>query len=76
MITVVVMLVQAVLVVASTRLVGMINSGAVGLELTLVIVVAIALFVAVAVPARARSATSPREVSPRTPPTISLSAAG
>ncbi|MFE5806200.1 APC family permease [Streptomyces sp. NPDC056491] len=48
-ITLVVLLVQAVLAIASTRLVGWINSAAVGLEVVLVIVVAIALAIAVAV---------------------------
>lgn len=49
MITVVLMIIEAVIVIASTRLLAMINSGAVGLELSLVIVLTIALFVAVAV---------------------------
>ena len=48
-ITVVLMIIEAVIVIASTRLLAMINSGAVGLELALVIVLTIALFVAVAV---------------------------
>lgn len=48
-ITLVVVLVQAVLVVFSTRLVGLITSGAVGLELVIVVVLAIGLFVAVAI---------------------------
>ena len=48
-ITLVVLLIQAVLVVLSTRLVGLITSGAVGLELVIVVVLAIGLFVAVAV---------------------------
>ncbi|HTY28953.1 MAG TPA: amino acid permease [Mycobacterium sp.] len=48
-ITLVVMLVQAVLVIASTRIVGLITSGAVGLELIIVVVLTVALFVAVAV---------------------------
>lgn len=46
-ITVALLVTEAVIAIASTRLVAMINSGAVGLELTLVIVLAIALFVAV-----------------------------
>ncbi|MFE2329166.1 amino acid permease, partial [Streptomyces sp. NPDC059385] len=46
-ITLVVLLVQAVVAIAATRLVGWINSGAVGLEVALVVVVAIALLVAV-----------------------------
>lgn len=46
-ITLVVLLLQAVLAVASTRIVSMINASAVGLELVLVVVVAIALFIAV-----------------------------
>ncbi|MFJ3513490.1 APC family permease [Streptomyces sp. NPDC090131] len=49
MITLVVLLVQAVLAIASMRLVGWINSAAVGLEVVLVVVVAIALAIAVAV---------------------------
>ncbi|GAB98674.1 putative amino acid transporter [Gordonia namibiensis NBRC 108229] len=48
-ITVVVLLVQAALAIASTRLVGLINSLAVGVEVTIVIVLVIALLVAVAV---------------------------
>ncbi|MCX4918709.1 amino acid permease [Streptomyces sp. NBC_00687] len=49
LITLVVLLVQTVLAVASTRLVSLINTVAVGLELALVVVVAIALVIAVAV---------------------------
>ncbi|MBM7279109.1 amino acid permease [Gordonia rubripertincta] len=48
-ITVVILLVQAALAIASTRLVGLINSLAVGVEVTIVIVLVIALLVAVAV---------------------------
>ncbi|MFF1870180.1 APC family permease [Kitasatospora herbaricolor] len=48
-ITLVVLLVQTVLAVFSTRIVSVVNSVAVGLELALVVVVAIALVVAVAV---------------------------
>ncbi|MER7767468.1 amino acid permease [Kitasatospora sp. NPDC096140] len=48
-ITLVVMLIQAVIAVASTRLVSLINSVAVGLEVALVVVVAIALVVVVLV---------------------------
>lgn len=48
-ITVAMMIVQAVLVIASTRLVGWITSGAVGLELIIVVVLTVALFVAVVV---------------------------
>jgi len=48
-ITLVVVLIQAVLVIASTRLVGLITSGAVGLELIIVVVLTVALFIAVAV---------------------------
>ena len=48
-ITVVVVLIQAVLVIASTRIVGLITSGAVGLELIIVVVLTVALFIAVAV---------------------------
>ncbi|MEU6402327.1 APC family permease [Streptomyces sp. NPDC046985] len=51
-ITLAVLLAQAVLVVASTRLVSLINSCAVGLELVLVVAVALALAVAVAVTGR------------------------
>jgi amino acid transporter len=46
-ITIVVLLIQAVLVIASTRLVGLITSAAVGLEVIIVIVLTIALAVAV-----------------------------
>lgn len=49
MITLVVLLIQAVLTVASTRIVSMINSTAVGLEVVLVLVLGVALIVAVAV---------------------------
>jgi amino acid transporter len=48
-ITLVVLLLQAVLVIASTHLVGLITSGAVGLELIIVIVLTIALIIAVVV---------------------------
>jgi len=44
-----VVLIQTVLVVASTRLVGLITSGAVGLELVIIVVLSIGLFIAVAV---------------------------
>ncbi|MDT5135144.1 MAG: hypothetical protein QOE41_4455, partial [Mycobacterium sp.] len=47
LITIVVLLIQAVLAIASTRIVAMINSGAVGLELVIVVVLAISLIVAV-----------------------------
>ncbi|MFD5817929.1 amino acid permease [Streptomyces sp. NPDC127038] len=47
LITLAILLVQTVLVVASTRLVGLINSGGVGLEPALVVVVALALAVVV-----------------------------
>lgn len=49
LITLAVLLAQVLLVVASTRLASMINSGAVGVELGIVVVLAIALIVAVAV---------------------------
>ncbi|MET7390372.1 APC family permease [Streptomyces sp. NPDC005529] len=49
MITLLVLLIQAVLTVASTRIVSMINSTAVGLEVVLVLVLGVALIVAVAV---------------------------
>ncbi|MER5397668.1 amino acid permease [Streptomyces sp. NPDC002599] len=49
LITVVVLLVQALLAVASTRLVSLINTGAVGIELALVVMVAVALTIAVVV---------------------------
>jgi amino acid transporter len=49
LITIVVLLIQAVLAIASTRIVAMINSGAVGLELVIVVVLAISLIVAVVV---------------------------
>ncbi|MFG2296060.1 APC family permease [Streptomyces sp. NPDC048603] len=48
-ITLVVLLVQAVLAIVSTRLISWINTTAVGLELALVVAVAIALVIAVAV---------------------------
>jgi amino acid transporter len=48
-ITLGVVLIQAVLVIASTRIVGLITSGAVGLELVIVVVLTVALFIAVAV---------------------------
>lgn len=47
--TLVVLVIQPVLTVASTRLVGLITSGEVGLELVIVVVLAIKLFVALAV---------------------------
>ncbi len=49
LITVVLMIIQAAIAVASTHLVALINSGAVGLELALVVVLTLALFVAVAI---------------------------
>jgi len=49
LITVAVMVIQAVLAIASTRLVGLVNSTAVAIELTIVVVLVIALLVAVAV---------------------------
>ena len=49
MITLVVLLIQCVLAVASTRIVSLINTAAVGIELALVVVVAIALIIAVAI---------------------------
>jgi amino acid transporter len=48
-ITVVVLLIQAVLAIASTRIVAMINSAAVGVELIIVVVLVIALGIAVAI---------------------------
>lgn len=48
-ITVIVLLLQAALVIASTRLLGLITSGAVGVELVIVVVLAIVLLVAAAV---------------------------
>jgi amino acid transporter len=48
-ITLVVVFLQAVLVIASTRLVGLITSAAVGLELIIVIVLTVALVIAVVV---------------------------
>lgn len=47
-ITVVILLVQAVLAIASTRLVGLINSLAVGVEVAIVIVLVVGLLIAVA----------------------------
>ncbi|MFD7229953.1 APC family permease [Streptomyces sp. NPDC059881] len=49
LITLAVLLVQTVIAVASTRIVSLINTAAVGLELALVVVVAIALVIAVAI---------------------------
>lgn len=49
LITVAVMVIQAVLPIASTRIVALINSAAVAIELSIVVVLAIALVVAVAV---------------------------
>lgn len=49
MITVVALLIQAVLAIASTRIIGWINSSAVGLELVLVVVLLIALGIAVGI---------------------------
>ena len=48
-ITVVLMVIEAVLVIASTRIVAMINSAAVAIEVSIVAVLAVALLVAVAV---------------------------
>ncbi|MCV7230478.1 APC family permease [Mycolicibacterium komossense] len=48
-ITLAVVLIQAVLVIASTRILGWITSAAVGLELVIVIVLAVGLFIAVAI---------------------------
>jgi amino acid transporter len=48
-ITLVMLLIQAVLAIASTRIVGMINSAAVGVEVVIVVVLVIALGIAVAV---------------------------
>jgi len=49
LITAAVMVIQAVLAIASTRIVALINSAAVAIELTIVVVLVIALLVAVAV---------------------------
>ncbi|WP_214319445.1 APC family permease [Nonomuraea sediminis] len=49
LITLVVLLIQVLITVGSTRIVSMINASAVGLELALVVVVAIALLIAVAI---------------------------
>ena len=49
MLTVVVLVVQAALAIASTRLVGLVNSLAVGVEVTIVVILVVALLVAVAV---------------------------
>ncbi|GAB7067920.1 amino acid permease [Mycobacterium hodleri] len=48
-ITVVLMVIQAVLAIASTKIVALLNSVAVGVELTIVVVLVVALLVAVAV---------------------------
>ena len=49
LLTVAFLLVQAILVIASTRIVGMLNAGAVGVELAVVAVLVIALLIAVLV---------------------------
>jgi amino acid transporter len=49
LITLVTLLIQAVLAIASTRIVAMINSAAVGVEVALVVVLVIALGIAVAI---------------------------
>ena len=49
MITVAILLIQVVLAIASTRIVSLINTAAVGVELTLVVVVAVALIIAVVI---------------------------
>ena len=77
MITVVILVIQAVLVIASTRLLGMITSSAVGIELAIIVVLVIALAVVMVVHRQRRSgATSPRAGSPPTHRTTSPSAAG
>jgi amino acid transporter len=48
-ITVVILIIQAAIAIASTRIVAMINTGAVGVELAIVAVLVIALFAAVAI---------------------------
>ena len=48
-ITLILLVIQAALAIASTRIVGMINGVAVGLELVIVVVLAVALIVAVAI---------------------------
>lgn len=48
MLTLAILLVQAVLVIASTRLLGLITSGAVGLEVAIVVILVIALIAAIA----------------------------
>jgi amino acid transporter len=69
LITLVVLLIQALLAIASTRVVSTINGTAVGLELVLVVVVAIALIITVVI--RGRSSGSIRRRTwlrrPRTP---------
>jgi amino acid transporter len=52
LITLVVLLVQAVLAIASTRIVGMLNASAVGVELVIVGVLVIALLIAMAITGR------------------------
>ena len=66
-ITVAILVVQAVLVIASTRLLGLITSGAVGIELAIVVVLVIALAVVMVFSGqRQPRATSPRVASPPT----------
>jgi amino acid transporter len=70
-ITVVVLLIQVVLVMASTRLASMINSSAVGIELAIVAVLSVVLIVAVAVTGRGSLGTWSLGASPRNLPTTS-----
>ncbi len=76
-ITIVVLLVQVLLVLASTRLASMVNSSAVAIELVIVIALGIALIIALTVTGTG-SERKPRLTGgrPRAPPTISLSVAG
>ena len=74
LITLVVLLIQAVLVIASTRLLGMITSSAVGIELAIVVVLVMALGPSCCSPAAAPSTTSPHGGSPPAPPITSPSA--
>ena len=67
---------QAILAIASTRVVAMINSVAVGLELLIVVVLAVALIVAVLVTGTGSTDNLTSQASPPTRRSTSASAAG
>lgn len=74
--TVAVLLIQVVLVVASTRLVGMINASALALELAIVAVLAIALVITVLVTGGGAAENFTSRGVTESAPTISPSTAG